>query len=131
MFNPQPKPLPKQPKTFGYDYWTKVRKKSAEKKAMKIKPISDRDEKFYAYIWKHHEHFCKECGKELTEFKRWYIHHLLPKARFPYFRWDENNVVVVCYHHHNECESATSYPKLKIYDWCEKKKKSLLESVGL
>lgn len=131
MPRPDPKPQAKEKRSFGFSYWNEVRKKSADKQSMKAKPISDKDELFYKHIWKTKEHFCTECGKELTEFKRWYVHHLLPKARFPYFRHDENNVIIVCYQHHNECESATSYPKLKIYDWCEKKKKKLLESVGL
>lgn len=133
--NSDPKPLPKPKKTFGYDYWTKVRKKSAEKKKMKLQPIQDRDNKFYEFLWKKREHRCVECGNELMEHKKHNFHHKLPKRSgaggMPYFRYDERNVEILCWSCHQKCESHISYPKMKVFNNFEKDKKMLLAEVGV
>jgi hypothetical protein len=102
------------------------------RKKREVNGVTDsKDDKFYAYVWKVKSHFCEECGKELNEQKRWYMHHILPKAKFPYFRHDERNIIILCYQHHNEIESSISAPKMKVYEHCEKVKQKLLESVGM
>lgn len=57
--------------------------------------------------------------------------HILGKAKFPYFRYDSRNIIILCYQHHNEIESAVSAPKLRVYEHCEERKRELLESVGI
>lgn len=131
MFNPQPKSLPKLKKTFGYDYWTKVRKKSAEKKKMKLKPITERDEKFYAYLWKTRKHECENCGNKLNEPKKHNFHHKIPKSLAPYFRHDERNMAVLCWGCHQKAESSISYPKMVVFERYEKEKTKLYAELGI
>lgn len=96
------------------------------------KGITDnKDEKFFKYVWDNSPHVCSECGKILNEFKRWYIHHILAKSNFPYFRTDPRNAIILCYQHHNEIESSISAPKMKVYEHCEKVKYKLLQEVGI
>lgn len=97
-----------------------------ENDEMKLEGIAEKDKKFFAYVWANSEHFCAECGKELKEFKRWWIHHILSKAKFKYFRWDIRNTIILCYDHHNQIESSISAPKLKVFKYCEGIKKELL-----
>lgn len=102
-----------------------------EKQQMKVEGIAEKDEVFFKYVWDNSDHHCAECGKELKEFNRWWVHHVLPKARFKYFRWDIRNTIILCYKHHNEIESAISAPKLKVFPYCESVKKELLSSINL
>lgn len=116
-----------------------AKKQVAERKAiypikddeMKVEGIAERDEKFFNYAWQHSEHICAECGKELKTFSRYFVHHILSKAKHKYFRWDIRNTIILCYQHHNEIESAISAPKLKVFKYCESVKKELLESIGM
>jgi hypothetical protein len=97
-----------------------------------MKPTHLKDEAFYNYVWKHREHFCQECGAKIN-FSVDSFHHILPKAKYPYFRHDERNVVLLCgkFGCHAKAESATSYPKMGIFTMCENRKQQLLEEVGL
>jgi hypothetical protein len=99
--------------------------------AMKQDGVAEKDEVFFKYVWDNSDHHCAECGKELKEFKRWWIHHLLPKAKYKYFRWDIRNTIILCYDHHNQIESAISAPKLKVFKYCESMKKELLASINI
>ena len=92
--------------------------------------MGHKDNKFFEYVWKVRPHVCQECGRELKEMKKWYMHHILSKAKYPYFRHDERNILMLCYQHHNEIESATSAPKLKVFPLQEKIKQKLLAEVG-
>lgn len=131
MWKPDPKPLPKIKKIFGYDYWTKVRKKSAEKKKMKLQPIQLKDEKFYAYLWKTRKHECENCGNKLNEPKKHNFHHKIPKRLAPYFRHDERNMAVLCWSCHQKVESSISYPKMSVFERHESDKKKLYAELGI
>lgn len=98
---------------------------------MKVEGIAEKDETFFAYAWQHSDHHCAECGKELKTFSRYFVHHILAKAKYKYFRWDIRNTIILCYDHHNQIESAISAPKLKVFAYCESMKKELLESINL
>lgn len=97
--------------------------------------INDKDDVFYKFVWKHREHFCEECGKELRELKRDHMHHLLPKRNgaggYPYFRHEEMNIALLCWNCHQAAESAISYPKMKNFSIWEGIKKQLLANVGI
>ena len=116
---------------FCARHWAEEKKKRNPEKVKATKLKSDQDERFFQYVWDNSNKCCTECGKVLGEFKRWYVHHILAKATHPYFRYEPKNVIILCYQHHNEIESAISAPKLKVYAHCEKVKKTLLESVGM
>lgn len=98
---------------------------------MKVESIAEKDEVFFNYVWANSDHHCAECGRELKEFSRYWIHHVLAKARYKYFRWDIRNTIILCYKHHNEIESAISAPKLKVFPYCESIKKELLQSINI
>lgn len=103
--------------------------------AVKVKSISDVDERFYEFVWKHRDHFCAECGATLKEIKRDYFHHILPKRKgaggFPYFRHEDMNIILLCWSCHQKAESAISYPKMKVFGFCEGIKRQLLSNVGI
>ncbi len=100
---------------------------------VKLEGIADKDEKFFEYVWKNSDHHCAECGVEIKEFSRDYVHHVLAKARYKYFRWDIRNTIILCgrFGCHGKAESAISYPKMKIYAYCESLKRELLESIDM
>ncbi len=110
-------------------------KKSFEDKKTDVKYIADNDTIFFRYIWNKKPHVCAECSKEIKEFTKTSFHHILPKRKgtggYPYFRYTEKNIIMLCAFHHGEAESAVSYPKMKIFAFCEKIKKDLLAMVGM
>lgn len=110
-------------------HYRSAKKQIAEKKVVDSK--ADKDERFYKFVWANKNHVCEECGKQLTDMKRWYMHHILPKAKFPYFRFDSRNIIILCYTHHNEIESAVSAPKMTVYSQCEELKRKLLSEAGI
>lgn len=134
-YNPQPKSLPKEKKKFGYEYWNSLRAKSHKKKQAKMKEsgVAEKDKQFYEYCWKVKPHFCEECGKELTEYKRWWIAHLLPKKSYNDFRHDVSNAVILCYTHHGILDhgSASQRMAMKTFPQIQSQRKKLLESAGV
>lgn len=105
-----------------------------KKKQMKNKSITDKDNLLYTKIWSERKLVCAECGKSLTAFSnKDQFHHILPKSKYPYFRHDERNIILLCgkFGCHSKAESAVEYPKMKIYNHCESIKKELLATVGI
>ena len=90
---------------------------------------SEDDQKFYRDIWKHDLHFCAECGSTIKEFNWDNFHHILPKNKYPALRYEKYNIIILCgkYGCHAKAESAISYPKMKIYAYCESVKKQFLK----
>lgn len=132
MFRPDPKPLPKPKREFGFKYWSELKAKSHKKKNEKEKSIRDLDDDFYKFCWKHKPHVCAECGLELQTFDRDFLHHILAKSKYPQFRHEVRNIIVLCgrFSCHAKAESAISYPKMKVFKYCEGVKKKLLASIG-
>lgn len=93
----------------------------------------EKDLEFYTWIWKNRDHYCQECGAKLHQFSIDQFHHILGKRKYPYFRHEPKNIVLLCgkFGCHAKAESAVSYPKMKIFPYTEKIKAELLESVGL
>lgn len=112
-----------------------AKKQVAEKK--KEDGVSAKDDEFYKYVWSVQPHFCANCGRELKELNKDFIHHILPKHKgsggYPYFRWDERNVIILCgkFGCHQKAENANEYPRMKIFEYCEKVKAYLLNEVGM
>lgn len=121
------------PKLCRYHAQVKTAKKHIGEKVS----VVDKDLEFYKYLWKKRDHVCIECGNPLKEFNMDMFHHILPKKKghggYPYFRHEEKNVILLCgkFGCHGKAESAISYPKMKIFGYCENVKKKLLESVGM
>lgn len=114
------------------DEWVYECSKHPKKdRAMKIEGLVDKDTRFYQFVWKHREHFCEECGKEIHECKPMYMHHVLPKSRYKYFRHEVRNIAILCYGCHGKAESAISLPKMKSFRAFESIKKTLLAEVGI
>lgn len=68
---------------------------------------------FYQSYWNRHPiRYCVECGVELKNFKRWHIHHLIPKRDFKEYEDDivfaDSNCVYVCLQCHSQAESDVS-----------------------
>jgi 5-methylcytosine-specific restriction endonuclease McrA len=93
--------LPKEKK-----YYT-IRKVS-EKRAKKIeegKEILKMDEEMRVMIWANSAHVCQSCGSHLgNKFKNWNFHHLLPKAKYPQFRHEPANIMLLCLECHSRAE---------------------------
>lgn len=87
------------------------------------------DELFYKTIWNKSLHYCAECGKELKEFSFDWFHHILEKRNYPALRHEELNIILLCgrFGCHAKAESAISYPKMKVYEYCEQIKKHFLK----
>lgn len=107
--------------------------RNAEKQAKKVKDQNSEDDAFYRHIWKHTLPFCAECGRQLNRFDWDLFHHVLPKNKYPDYRHDERNIVLLCgkFGCHGKAESAISYPKMKIFELCELTKKVLLAESGI
>ncbi len=117
---------------FGHGNCKKCYNKAyIQKTKVKLESKLNKDNKFFEYVWKTKPHYCQECGKELGEMKKWYMHHILPKSKYPYWRHDERNILMLCYQHHNEIESAISAPKLKVFALAESIKEKLFNEVGM
>lgn len=83
----------------------KVSEKGKIKKEAKKEQFKD-DVAFYDYIWHHRLHICEECeyeGKKswLNEATINNFHHLLFKSKYPEFRYEPKNIVILCQDHHN------------------------------
>lgn len=100
--------------------------KKAEKKLSKAE-IKKRDEEFFIRVWENSPHVCAETKMRLPEYDkadpqysfyiRWHIHHILPKSKYPQFRWDDRNVVIVSRDIHDILDHSKpdSVKKLSIY----------------
>jgi len=66
--------------------------------------VSDAD--FYMEIWEEREHKCFETGKPLTgEPLTLYFHHLLGKAKYPQYRHEKWNIVLLHPDAHSQVET--------------------------
>lgn len=64
------------------------------------------DAEFYVDIWDEREHSCFETGKPLTEEPlTLYFHHILPKAKYPQYRYEKWNIVLLHPDAHSQVET--------------------------
>lgn len=89
-----------------------------------------KDSAFYKNIWQKNEDFdgycyCEECGLPL-EYSASFVSHNLSRGAHPepFFRWNENNVSILCIDHHRQWEVGNR-KEMKIYP----AKKSIMDSM--
>ena len=130
----------KKPKLTKQQQWYAMQKRSLEKKKLAKKDVVEEDKKFfldnYLKAAKDGTWVCSECNLKLPHFAvndeelsfavRPFQHHLLLKSKWSQFRHDTRNIIFLCWEHHQCAESAISYPKMKVYNYCESVKKELL-----
>lgn len=89
------------------------------------------DAKFYTELWGNNVKFCMNCNARINATtlhdKRWCSHHILPKSKYPQFRYDSRNIAILCKDCHAMAESSVSYPKMNIYLHLENIKLILLK----
>lgn len=136
----------KKPKLTKQQQWYAMQKRSLEKKKLAKKDINEDDDKFFLSNFmdavKSGTWVCAECNTNLPVFPpsdvaskfliRSFQHHILPKSKYSKFRHDTRNIIFLCYQYgcngHSMAESAISYPKMKVFNYCESIKNELLNS---
>ena len=103
-----------EPKLKKYYQIPKVSEKR-KKKIEADKEVLKMDEELRILVWAASKHECIECGKHLgNKFKKWNFHHCLPKAKYPQFRHEPFNIVLVCLEDHSKAETNIDFaPKIK------------------
>ena len=139
-FRPCPKPEPKKKhcskcnnpifsKGLCLSHWKSM---YAAKKLKEIKPKTELLEKWYLALHEKHKYTSAETGNTLAYDKKQAC-HLLPKSKYEYFKTDLENGMLLewRFHHILDFGSAAQRKALKCWDEIVKKRKKLLESVGL
>ena len=91
--------------------------KSAKKKREKAK-LTQEDFLFYQGIWEEREHIDFETGEFIPgEALNLYFHHVLPKSKYPEYRHEKWNIVLVTWDTHSKAETNLDFvPKIKAYE---------------
>lgn len=103
-----------EPKPKKVYYIPKVsKKKLAQKELQKV--VAELDEAFYLEVWNASPHKCIECDVYLGKHcQNIFMHHMLPKAKYPQFRHTPENIAIVCLQHHSQAEmDLDKVPKIK------------------
>jgi hypothetical protein len=67
---------------------------------------SDKLKKFFELCWKNKTHYSEISGKFLgNEIKTIYLHHILPKSKYPEACFDEENIILLTFEEHQQVES--------------------------
>ncbi len=91
-------------------YKLKKRQKTEEEKEIE-QMARDADRRFYKEIWDSRPHYCQECGKYLgEEVNKACIDHLAEKSRWPVYRYNEENIWLVCLDHH--AQKTAGFPAI-------------------
>lgn len=84
------------------------RKKKKVEEGLALDPL--KLDIFYQQYWnKHAERFCRNCGIELRTYKKWHIHHVIPKKYFNMYDkdivFDDDNCIYLCLECHSKAET--------------------------
>ena len=95
--------------------WGKIRTTKNVERIEADKLRREKDLKFYTLIWSKRIHVCFNCNKGLGPTPNLlYFHHIIRKSSHPEFRYDEENIVLLCGECHNQVETDISKaPKVK------------------
>lgn len=75
-------------------------------KGYKKETKTDEMRDFFLSIWKKKPHFSEVSGKFLgNEPRTIYMHHLLPKSKYPDAAFDEENIILLTWEEHQQVES--------------------------
>jgi hypothetical protein len=70
------------------------------------KPKKNKDHLFFKQIWKERPHKSEVSGRYLgKEASSAFFHHILPKNKYPEFRLDEENIILLTIDEHANVES--------------------------
>jgi len=87
---------------------TRLRRGNTKKGAELQKKVGEHKEKlrdFFLTIWSTRPHICESCGKPLgKEIRSYMFDHLLEKAKYPEYEFDEDNIFLCCL----DCHSRKS-----------------------
>ena len=107
-----------------------AKKQIAEKK--KEGSVSDKLDKWYKFIYDKYEGYCQETGRKL-DFNKRYCAHLLPKAKYPYFKLDPRNGLLLNWQTHSILDhgSPNQRKALKVWNQISETRRKLLDEVGM
>jgi len=90
-----------------------IKKKSISPKQKEArKEQSEKDQLFYQSIWNKKSHRCEVCGCSLgNEMKSYMFDHLLEKSIYPELRYEEANIVLICFKDHGDKSLGHPVPK--------------------
>ncbi len=114
---------------------------SANPKPERVDKESEKegDVEFYDLIWKTHLHICEETGERLHDYNpndpeytykiRKHIAHVLRKSKYPQFRHNPNNVIILSFASHQRADNGDprQWRKMKIWPKCER---IMIELIG-
>lgn len=90
---------------YKYAWQEREELRTKDRKKPKPKSTPKKDIIFYDVIWKKRPHQCENCGKKISEPSTTNFHHLLEKADYPEYRYEEINIMILdndChYQYHN------------------------------
>jgi hypothetical protein len=67
---------------------------------------TDEMREFFLSIWKKKSHFSEVSGKFLgNEPRTIYMHHILPKSKYPDAAFDEENIILLTWEEHEQVEN--------------------------
>ena len=99
----------------------------SEPRKKKIMQQAKSDAAFYTGLQFARIHVCWKCkdylGEQLSNYN---FHHILEKAKYPQFRYEPKNIILLCLHHHSECHQSKGKPEW-YKDLIEETKKKLLD----
>jgi len=89
-------------------------KRLHSKKSKKRKQDND----WYESTFNQSTKVCEECGISLQGYSKAYVSHILSKGAFPEFRYEKDNINILCFDCHQrwefkDKENMTIYPKNK------------------
>ena len=80
--------------------------KVSKRRAKKIIDRKQLDEIFYESIWSCNPHVCENCVQNLgNEPGTFNFHHILEKAKYPLFRYNTENIMLLCWDCHQEAHA--------------------------
>lgn len=66
--------------------------------------LASKDHRFFRKLWETLPRYSEFSGIPFRTFTATWYHHVLPKGRYPEFRYDERNIVRVTFEEHQELE---------------------------
>jgi len=116
--------------------WASKRQVRYEKPEVKPegKSLSQKDQDFYHEAWKANQDQwgycrCEECGERL-QYAASHVSHNLSRGANPnpFFRWNVDNVSILCVMHHTQWEDSHKRKRMKIWPVKREEMKGLLQA---
>lgn len=93
---------------------TKEKKKPKRRKVNYDPKIKQKDHEFYNGIWEKRPHVCGNCNAFLgNEPLTIYFDHILEKSKYPEYRYNENNIWLLCWNCHTNKTNGIYSDKMR------------------